>query len=60
MTAPTHVGKGSAGTSPARYVAAVAAETMDVAAKSSKRRAAPARANVLVETFNLLTERDHW
>lgn len=53
MAVPTHVGKGSAETSPARYAAAVAAETMEVDAKSSKRRAAPARANVLVETFSL-------
>jgi len=53
MIAPTHVGKGSDVTSPERYTADAAAETMAVAAKSRRRRAAPIRANVFVDTLSL-------
>lgn len=53
IAAPTHVGKGKDGTSPARYVAAVAAETMAVEEKSSINKAAPISAKVFVETFSL-------
>jgi hypothetical protein len=51
--APTKVGNGRV-TSPARYEAAVAADTTDVDAKSSKRSAAPTRANDFVDTLRLL------
>lgn len=51
--AATHAGKGSDGTSPPMYAAAVAAETIEVEPKSSSRSAAPARANVLVDTLRL-------
>lgn len=51
--APTQVGKGNEGTSPARYAAAVAAETIAVEAKSRRRSAAPTSANFFVEMFRL-------
>src|ERR1700722_9913749 len=42
------------GTSPARYATAVAADTTDVAAKSSRRRTAPTRASFLEDTLRLI------
>lgn len=51
--AATQVGNGSEDTSPPMYVAAVAAETTDVEPKSSRRRAAPIKAKVLVDTLRL-------
>ena len=53
INAAVHVGKGKEGTSPARYSAAVAAETIAVDAKSSSNRVAPTRAKDLVDTFRL-------
>lgn len=48
--APTNVGNGNV-TSPAKYDAAVAAETTLVEVKSRRRRAAPSVERDLVETF---------
>jgi len=55
MTARHQDGKGRV-TSPARYSAAVAEDTMEVEAKSSSSREAPATASALVETFSLYSE----
>ena len=52
--APTTTGKGRV-TSPERYDIAVAAETIDVDAKSSKSRDAPIKAKFFDEAFNLET-----
>jgi hypothetical protein len=51
IAARTQAGNGSE-TSPARYSAAVADETIEVAAKSSTSIDDPTTASVLVETFN--------
>lgn len=49
---PTKDGNGR-DTSPARYEAAVEADTTDVEAKSRRRRAADTKADDLVETLSL-------
>lgn len=52
MAASAHAGNGNA-TSPARYAAAVADETMEVAAKSSISSDDPTTARDLVDTLSL-------
>ena len=53
IAAAAQVGKWREGTSPAKYSAAVAAETIAVDAKSSSNKVAPIRAKGLVDTFRL-------
>lgn len=56
ITAAIHVGRIRNCTSPIKYSAAVAAETIAVDAKSSSNRVAPTRAKDLVDTFRLKTK----
>lgn len=53
IVAAAQVGKWREGTSPAKYSAAVAAETIVVDAKSSSNKVAPIRAKDFVDTFRL-------